>query len=64
MASFSLLSTALIFYQVPYLELQGLSAARAASNFSITAVAMAIAFPVMGWLLDRLSTRLMVSMHA
>ena len=64
MASFSVVATSMIFHQVPFLQAQGLSAARAAGNFSITALVMVCTFPLMGWLLDRFSARVMLFIGA
>ena len=64
MASFSVFATAVIFNQVPFLQSQGLSAARAAGNFAITALVTGCTFPLMGWVLDRFSARLMLCLGA
>ena len=55
--SFSALVTAMFFHQVSVFGAQGLDTATAASMFSISAVIMVIATPVVGILLDRYPTK-------
>ena len=55
--SFSALVTAMFFHQVSVFEAQGLDAATAASMFSVSAVIMVIAIPLVGILLDRYPTK-------
>ena len=55
--SFSALVTAMFFHQVSVFEAQGLDAVTAASMFSISAVIMVIATPLVGILLDRYPTK-------
>ena len=55
--SLSALVTAMFFHQVSVFEAQGLDAATAASMFSISAVVMVVATPLVGMLLDRFPTK-------
>ena len=55
--SFSALVTAMFFHQVSVFGAQGLDSATAASMFSISAVVMVVATPLVGMLLDRLPTK-------
>jgi MFS family permease len=57
LATFSMLVTALFFYQVSIFRTQGLSGQEAARIFPISAVTMVCFMPVFGWLLDRLPTK-------
>jgi cyanate permease len=57
LASFSMLVTALFFYQVSIFQTQGLTEQEAARIFPISAVTMVCFMPVFGWLLDRLPTK-------
>lgn len=49
----AMLITTLFFYQVSIFEHHGLTRTLAASMFSVSALAMALSMPVVGWLLDR-----------
>ena len=57
LASFSMLVTALFFYQVSIFQTQGLSEQVAARVFPISAIAMACFMPIFGRLLDRFPTK-------
>jgi MFS family permease len=57
LASFSMLVTALFFYQVSIFRSQGLSEQIAARVFPISALTMICCMPIFGRLLDRLPTR-------
>jgi MFS family permease len=57
LATFSMLVTGLFFHQVSIFQSAGLSPQMAAWVFPISAVAMVLAMPVFGRLLDRLPTR-------
>ncbi|MGI9418613.1 MAG: MFS transporter [Geminicoccaceae bacterium] len=57
LASFSMLVTALFFYQVSIFQTQGLSEQIAARIFPISAVTMVCCMPVFGRMLDRLPTK-------
>lgn len=59
MFAMSMLVTALHFFQVTILTSNGLDAGLAARVFSVSAVAMLVAMPVVGRLLDRVQTRFM-----
>jgi MFS family permease len=48
----AMLITALFFFQVSVFEQHGLSRSLAASMFGVSALAMACAMPVVGWILD------------
>ena len=60
--SIAMLVTALHFWQVQVLTKQGLSPEFAAQAFTISAVAMVVAMPVVGRLFDRLRTRYVVAL--
>lgn len=49
----AMLITALFFFQVSILEQHGIDRAFAAGLFSVSAIAMALAMPGIGWVLDR-----------
>lgn len=57
MALMSMLGTGLHFYQVSILTSQGLDASLAARTFPVLAIAMVLAMPLVGRLLDRFRTR-------
>jgi cyanate permease len=57
LATFSMLVTGLFFHQVSIFQAAGLSPQMAAWVFPISAVAMVLAMPVFGRLLDRLPTK-------
>ena len=57
LASFSMLVTALFFYQVSIFQTQGLSEQIAARVFPISAIAMVCCMPIFGRMLDRLPTK-------
>ncbi|MEZ5931884.1 MAG: MFS transporter [Alphaproteobacteria bacterium] len=57
LASFSMLVTALFFYQVSIFQTQGLSEQIAARVFPISAITMICCMPIFGRLLDRFPTR-------
>ncbi|MEM9628523.1 MAG: MFS transporter [Pseudomonadota bacterium] len=57
LASFSMLVTALFFYQVSIFRTQGLPEQVAARVFPISAIAMVCFMPIFGRLLDRLPTK-------
>lgn len=59
MFAMSMLVTALHFFQVTILTSNGLDATFAASIFTISALSMVVAMPVVGQLLDRVQTRYM-----
>jgi len=56
--SLAMLTTALFFFQVSIFEQRGLGRVLAASMFSLSAISMAAAMPVVGWLLDRVAPKL------
>ena len=56
-SSFAALVTAMFFHQVSVFQAQGLSVSLAASVFSVSAVVMVIATPLVGMLLDRFPTK-------
>ena len=58
MFAMSMLSTGLHFFQVSIFEDQGVTAETAARVFTVVAVAMAVAMPLFGRLLDRFDPRL------
>ncbi len=57
LASFSMLVTALFFYQVSIFQTQGLSEQIAARVFPISAITMVCCMPIFGRMLDRLPTK-------
>ncbi|MEM7044189.1 MAG: MFS transporter [Pseudomonadota bacterium] len=57
LASFSMLVTALFFYQVSIFQTQGLSEQIAARVFPISAIAMVCCMPIFGRMLDRFPTK-------
>ena len=57
LASFSMLVTALFFYQVSIFQTQGLSEQIAARVFPISAITMVCCMPVFGRMLDRFPTK-------
>lgn len=57
MSAISMLVTVLHFFQVSLFAAQGLSAQLASSVFALSAIAMVATMPAVGWLLDRLRTR-------
>ena len=57
LSSFSMLVTALFFYQVSIFQSQGLSEQIAARVFPISAIAMVCCMPVFGRMLDRFPTK-------
>ena len=57
LASFSMLVTALFFYQVSIFQTQGLPEQVAARIFPISAIAMVCCMPIFGRLLDRFPTK-------
>jgi MFS family permease len=57
LASFSMLVTALFFYQVSIFQTQGLSEQVAARVFPISAITMVCCMPVFGRMLDRFPTK-------
>ena len=59
MFAMSMLVTALHFFQVTIFTSNGLDSSLAARVFSVSALAMLVAMPVVGRLLDRLQTRYM-----
>lgn len=61
LANASAFITAVIFFQIDYFKLQGLTEQMAANIFPITGVAMAVFMLIFGALLDRVTTRYMLS---
>ncbi len=61
LANPSALITGLVVHQISYFENQGLSAQLAANIFPITAVSMVVFILIFGMLLDRVSTRFVLS---
>lgn len=59
MFAMSMLVTALHFFQVTILTSNGLDAGLAASIFTVSALSMVVAMPLVGRLLDRVQTRFM-----
>jgi len=57
LSSFSMLVTALFFYQVSIFQTQGLSEQIAARVFPISAITMVCCMPIFGRMLDRLPTK-------
>ena len=57
LASFSMLVTALFFYQVSIFQTQGLSEQVAARVFPISAITMVCCMPIFGRMLDRFHTK-------
>jgi MFS family permease len=57
MFAIAMLVTTLHFYQVSILTAQGVSTEVAARLFTVSAVAMVAAMPMVGWLFDRVRTR-------
>jgi MFS family permease len=57
MFAIAMLVTVLHFFQVSLFAAQGLSAQTASSVFAVSAMAMVLTMPGVGWLLDRLPTR-------
>jgi len=57
LSSFSMLVTALFFYQVSIFQAQGLSEQIAARVFPISAIAMVCCMPIFGRMLDRFPTK-------
>lgn len=58
----AMLVTTLHFYQVSILTAQGLSSELAARVFPVSAVTMVAAMPLVGWLFDRLRTRVVFAL--
>jgi MFS family permease len=59
LATLSMLVTGMAFHQISIFESYGLSPQTAANIFSLTAISMITAMPILGRMLDHFSTRLM-----
>jgi MFS family permease len=53
----AMLATSLFFFQVSIFEQHGLDRGFAASMFGLSAMVMAVAIPILGWILDRVNTK-------